>query len=255
MYFPIAFSTIDSAGLALLALAIFAVALLYSSVGHGGASGYLAVMVLFGLAPTALKPTALLLNILVAGIAVTAFARAGHFRWRLFWPFAAASIPASFVGGAMTLSPDFYRPLLGGILLFSAVRLLMRQKIGAGQASRDVPVTAAILIGALLGLLSGLTGVGGGIFLSPLLLFFGWAGVRETAATSALFIVANSAAGLLGHLGSLQAVPPFAPLLAAVAVIGGLSGAALGSRRLPSIVILRLLALVLTIAGVKLILL
>ena len=255
MYFPITSSTIDPAGLLLLALAIFAVALLYSSVGHGGASGYLAVMALFGLAPAALKPTALLLNILVAGIAVTAFARAGHFRWGLFWPFAAASIPASFIGGAMELTPDFYRPLLGAVLIFSALRLLMRQGKRPDYASCDVPVMAALLIGALLGLLSGLTGVGGGIFLSPLLLFFGWAGVRETAATSALFIVANSAAGLLGHLGSLQAVPSFAPLLAVVAVIGGLSGAALGSRRLPPVAILRLLALVLTIAGIKLILL
>lgn len=246
---------IDPPGLVLLALAILTVALLYSSVGHGGASGYLAVMVLFGLAPAALKPTALLLNILVAGIAVNAFVRAGHFRWGLFWPFAAASVPASFIGGAMELPPDFYRPLLGGVLIFSALRLLMRQGEKPEHASCNVPVIASLFIGALLGLLSGLTGVGGGIFLSPLLLFFGWAGVRETAATSALFIVANSAAGLLGHLGSLQAVPSFVPLLAVVAVIGGMSGAALGSRCLPPVAILRLLALVLTIAGIKLILL
>jgi uncharacterized membrane protein YfcA len=241
--------------LTVLAGSIFAVALLYASVGHGGASGYLAVMALFGLAPAALKPTALLLNILVAGIAVIAFARAGHFRWRLFWPFAATSIPASFLGGAMSLPPDFYRPLLGMILLFSALRLLLRRSREDAVATRPLPVTIALPAGAALGLLSGLTGVGGGIFLSPLLLFFGWAGIRETAAVSALFIVANSAAGLLGHLGSLQAVPAFAPLLAAAAVAGGLAGARLGSRRLPPVAILRLLAVVLTIAGIKLILL
>ena len=246
---------IDPLIISLLAAAIFAVALLYASVGHGGASGYLAVMALFGLAPAALKPTALLLNILVAGIAVTTFARAGHFRWRLFWPFAVTSVPASFLGGAMNLAPDLYRPLLGAILLFSALRLLLRREEGGDEFTRPVPTAMALLAGAALGLLSGLTGVGGGIFLSPLLLFFGWASIRETAAVSALFIVANSAAGLLGHLSSLQAVPAFAPLLAAAAVIGGVAGAGLGSRRLPPVAIVRLLAAVLTIAGFKLILL
>lgn len=248
-------ATIDPLMISGLATAIFAVALLYSGAGHGGASGYLAVMALFGLAPAALKPTALLLNILVAGIALTAFARAGHFRWQLFWPFAVTSIPASFIGGVMSLPPDFYRPLLGIILLFSALRLLLRREEGPDQATGEVSVALAMLAGVILGLLSGLTGVGGGIFLSPLLLFFGWANIRETAAVAALFIVANSAAGLLGHLGSLQALPVFAPLLAVAAVAGGLAGAGLGSRRLPPTAIVRLLAAVLTIAGVKLILL
>ena len=248
-------AAIDPLMISVLTAAIFAVALLYASVGHGGASGYLAVMALFGLTPTALKPTALLLNLLVAGIAVTAFARAGHFRWHLFWPFAATSIPCSFLGGAMSLPPNFYRPLLGTVLLFSALHLLRQRTAGDDGSSRPLPLAMALPAGAALGLLSGLTGVGGGIFLSPLLLFFGWAGIRETAAVSALFIVANSAAGLLGHLGSLQAVPAFAPLLAAAAVIGGVTGAGLGSRRLPPVAIVRLLAAVLTIAGFKLILL
>lgn len=241
--------------LTLLAGTILAVALLYASVGHGGASGYLAVMALFSLSPEALKPTALLLNILVAGIAVIAFTRAGYFRWRLFWPFASTSIPASFLGGAVSLPTDFYRSLLGAILLFAALRLLMCRGSAPAQATRELPVAIALLAGAMIGLLSGLTGVGGGIFLGPLLLFFGWAGVRETAAVSALFVVANSAAGLLGHLGSLQAVPAFAPLLAVTAVAGGLAGARLGSRRLPPAAIVRLLGVVLTIAGIKLILL
>lgn len=241
--------------LACLGVAILIVAMLYSSVGHGGASGYLAVMALFGLTPTVMRPTALILNILVAGIAVIAFARAGHFRWRLFWPFAVASIPASYIGGTLTLAPDYYRPLLGIILLFSAARLLWHWPPGPEQATRGAPITLALLTGAVLGLLSGLTGVGGGIFLSPLLLFFGWAGIRETAAVSALFIVANSGAGLLGHLSSVHSIPTFAPFLIAAAMVGGLVGASLGSRRLPPKAILRVLAAVLTIAGIKLILL
>ena len=248
-------AAIDPLMISILATAIFAIALLYASVGHGGASGYLAAMALFGLAPVALKPTALLLNILVAGIALTAFARAGHFRWHLFWPFAVTSIPASFLGGMLTLPPDFYRPLLGAILIFSTLRLLLRREAEPDQATGEVSVALAMLAGGILGLLSGLTGVGGGIFLSPLLLFFGWANVRETAAVAALFIVANSAAGLLGHLSSLQALPEFALMLAGAAVAGGLLGALLGSRRLPAVAIVRLLAAVLTIAGIKLILL
>ena len=241
--------------ISVLTAAIFAVALLYASVGHGGASGYLAVMALFGLTPTVMRPTALILNILVAGIAVIAFARAGHFRWRLFWPFAVASIPASYIGGTLTLAPDFYRPLLGILLLFSATRLLFRWPPGPEQATRSAPIAIALLIGLVLGLLSGLTGVGGGIFLSPLLIFFGWAAIRETAAVSALFIVANSVAGLLGHLSSVHSIPSFAPFLVAAAMVGGLVGASLGSSRLPPKAILRLLAAVLTMAGIKLILL
>lgn len=245
----------DPTLLILLMGATLAVAILYASVGHGGASGYLAVMAIFGLTPMAMKPTALLLNILVAGIAVFAFTSSGHFRWRLFWPFAITSIPASFLGGAMSLSPNFYRPLLGSVLVFSALRLFLRRPNEIDRAANEISVTAALPSGAALGFLSGLTGVGGGIFLSPLLLFLGWATVRETAAVSALFIVANSAAGLLGHLSSLHAVPTFAPMLAVAAVIGGSAGARLGSRRLPTAAILYLLAAVLIIAGGKLILL
>lgn len=235
----------------LLSAAIGVVALLYASVGHGGASGYIAVMALAAIPTTTIKPTALALNILVSGIALYQFSRAGHFNWRLFWPFGVASIPCSFIGGMIQLPPHLLKPLLGAVLLFSAWRLFVKQ--GSERQPHPPSIPLSLLIGALLGLLSGLTGVGGGIFLSPLLLLLGWAGVRETAAVSALFILLNSTSGLLGHLASLGNIPHFAGWLALAAISGGIVGAHLGSRRLPLTSIRYLLALVLVIAGIKLI--
>src|SRR5438552_3434470 len=155
---------------ALLAACILIAALLYSSVGHGGASGYLAAMALFGVAPAVMRPTALVLNLLVAAIATVQFARSGHFSWRLFWPFALGSIPLAFVGGTITLPTHVYRQLLGIVLLFAAYRLFLSSKATADAPLRRMPVALAVAIGCVIGLLSGLTGVGGGIFLSPLLL-------------------------------------------------------------------------------------
>ncbi len=236
--------------LVLLLICILLVAILYSSVGHGGASGYIAVLALFGVAPASFKPTALVLNILVSSIATFSFARAGHFSWRLFWPFAAASIPCSFVGGYLALPVHLYNPLVGIILLFSAGRLLFHTEHAETEIRRpSTPV--ALFCGALLGLLSGLTGVGGGIFLSPLLLLLKWGRAREVSAVAALFILVNSIAGLLGHLSSFQAIPPFAPLLAAAALIGGSIGAFFGARRLPTAAVVKSLAFVLVIAGFK----
>lgn len=237
--------------LALLLVTVLMVAVLYSSVGHGGASGYIAVLALFSVAPAAFKPTALLLNILVAGIATYSFARAGHFSWRLFWPFAATSIPCSFIGGYVSLPPHIYRPLVGVILLVAACRLVF-QKENETLEVRKPSTLIALCIGAVLGLLSGLTGVGGGIFLSPLLLLFKWGRTREVSAVAALFILVNSSAGLLGHISSLQEVPHFAPFLAVAALIGGVIGSSLGSYRLPVTGIIKALCLVLTIAGFKL---
>lgn len=236
----------------LLSAAITFVALLYSSVGHGGASGYIAVMALAAIPTATIKPTALVLNILVSAIALWQFSRAGHFNWRLFWPFGIASIPCSFIGGMIQLPPNMLKPLLGAVLLFSAWRMLLRQN---GETRQVTPpsIPIAIIVGALLGLLSGLTGVGGGIFLSPLLLLLGWGGVRETAAVSALFILLNSASGLLGHLASIGNIPTFAAWFALAAIIGGLVGAHLGSKRLPLTAIRLLLAAVLLVAGFKLI--
>ena len=242
----------DPAALALAAL-IFAAALLYSSVGHAGASGYLMAMALFGLAPAVMRPTALTLNVLVAAIAAYKFWRAGRFHWPLFWPFAATSIPFAYVGGLLQLPGHFYKPLLGAVLLYAAWHFLRRP--GADERPlKPLPVSLALAAGAGLGLLSGLTGVGGGIFLSPLLLMAGWGRLREVAAVAALFILVNSIAGLLGVMSHAPALPAALPLWAAAAVAGGWIGAEYGSRRLRSEVLQRLLAAVLAIAGVKMLL-
>lgn len=237
-----------------LTVAIFVVAILYGSVGHGGASGYIALMALCGLAPALLKPTALTLNIVVSATVAWCFIRSGHFAWRLFWPFALTSIPASVIGGALTLPPEIYRPLLGGALLFAALRLLL--KVRDDERPQAVPPLAlALLIGAFFGLLSGLTGIGGGIFLSPLLLLCGWGKTRAVSGVAALFILVNSCAGLLGHVGVLARIPDFTPLLAVAAFAGGLLGATFGCRLLPTRLLIHALSLVLLLAGSKLILL
>lgn len=237
--------------LILLASVIFVVAILYSCVGHGGASGYIAVMALFSVTPAVFKPTALILNILVATVATYTFARAGHFSWRLFWPFAATSIPCSLIGGYLSLPPYIYKPLVGLILLFSACRLMFHSE-DAGIAVRQPSTPVAMVVGAALGLLSGLTGVGGGIFLSPILLLFKWGRAREVSSIAALFILVNSIAGLLGHISSLQSIPNFAPMLAAAALTGGVIGSFIGSRRLSVTVVVKTLSIVLAIAGCKL---
>jgi uncharacterized membrane protein YfcA len=234
-----------------LTLAIFVIAFLYSSVGHAGASGYIAVMSLFNLAPDVIRPTALVLTILVACIGTFQFWRAGHFSWRLFWPFAVLAIPLAFVGGYINLPTHVFKVLVGIVLLFSAIRFFWRpsEDVVAREPSRP----AAISIGAGLGLLAGLTGTGGGIFLTPLLLFMRWARAKSAAAVSALFILVNSAAGLLGNFSSTKRFPSFAIALAVAAVAGGTAGSYLGSRRFDHTVIKRLLAVVLVIAGTKLI--
>ncbi|QXE91424.1 sulfite exporter TauE/SafE family protein [Geomonas subterranea] len=235
----------------LLLAAIFTVAILYSSVGHGGASGYIGVLALFSIMPEAFKPTALILNIMVAAIATYSFAQAGHFSWRLFWPFATTSVPCSFIGGYLTVPPHVYKQLVGMVLLASACRLVFHKEHESLEIQR--PATpVALVVGAVLGLLSGLTGVGGGIFLSPLLLLLKWGRAREASAIAALFILVNSIAGLLGHISSLQQIPPFGPLLALAAVLGGIIGSVFGSRTLPVAGVVKALSLVLAIAGLKL---
>ena len=231
--------------------AILIVAFLYSSVGHAGASGYIAVMSLFSLAPAVIKPTALVLNILVACIGTWQFWRAGHFSWRLFWPFAVLAIPMAFVGGYLTLPTHVFKVIVGIVLLFSAVGLIFRP-------TDDTVLTEpspfiAIPVGGGLGLLAGLTGTGGGIFLTPLLLLRRWARAKSAAAVSALFILFNSAAGLVGNLSSTKRFPSFALTLAVAAIAGGTAGSYLGSRRFEPTTIRRCLAVVLLIAGFKLI--
>ena len=238
--------------LPMLAVAVLLVALLYSSVGHAGASGYLAVMSLFAFAPAVIKPTALALNILVAAIGTWQFWRAGHFSWRLFWPFAVLAVPLAFVGGYVNLPTHAFKVLVGVVLLLSAVRFLVRPS--SDEAAHEPPRPLAISLGAGLGLLAGLTGTGGGIFLTPLLLLMRWARTKTAAAVSALFILVNSAAGLLGNLASTRQFPSFALVLAAAAVVGGAAGSYWGSRHLQPTAIKRCLAVVLLIAGTKLLL-
>lgn len=234
----------------LSALVLFA-AVLYSSVGHAGASGYLAAMALFGVAPAAMKPAALVMNILVAAVGTWRFAAARLVPWRLLGPLLAGSVPAAFAGGLLQLEARSHRVLLGVVLLFAAARLVWPGESRDGRHSPPAPPWLA-LMGAAIGLVAGLTGVGGGIFLSPLLILSGWEEVRPTAGASVTFILANSVAGLLGHLSGSQFVPPGTAPLALVALAGGLYGSWLGARRLSTLMLRRGLALVLLIAGAKL---
>jgi uncharacterized protein len=237
-----------------IALLFFVAAMLYASVGHAGASGYLAVMALFGLAPAVMKPTALALNILVAIVATVKFYRADRFSFELFWPFAILSIPAAFVGGALTLPARAYDAVVGVVLLYAAIWMFRSARAVSRVLVRPPPVWAALTWGIVIGLLSGLTGVGGGIFLSPLILMMGWAETRTTSGVAAAFILVNSIAGLLGHLSSVANLPPAIPVWAVAVVVGGWIGAEYGSRRLPTPALRQLLSLVLVIAGLKLIL-
>ena len=243
----------------ILAAAFFLVALLYSSVGHAGASGYLAAMALVAVAPEVMRPTALVLNVLVASIATVRFYRAGCFSWRTFWPFAVTSIPCSFLGGALTLPSPFYKAIVGAMLLVAAVKLARDATRVPEVETRDptptarVPLAPALACGAALGLLAGLTGTGGGIFLSPLLLLLGWADTRTTSGVSAPFILANSIAGLAGTVASLSSLPAALPWWCGAVAAGGLIGAELGAKRLGTRWLRLLLAAVLVIAGLKLI--
>ncbi len=237
-----------------LSIFIFAAGLLYSSVGHAGASGYLAAMALFGLAPEVMKPTALTLNILVATIAAFQFYRAGFFSWDKFWPFAAGSIPFAFIGGALSLPDNIYKQIVGLVLLFAAYHFFRQRRMAIVNVSKPVPVPLAMISGAGIGLLSGTMGVGGGIFLTPLILFMGWAGTKQTAAVSAAFILMNSIAGLAGHLIIVNSLPSEIYFWAFAAMLGGIIGSGLGSRRLSNSTLYSLLAVVLVIAGVKFIL-
>ena len=237
--------------LALLIL-IFLVAMLYASVGHGGASGYLAAMSLVGgYAVAAMSTSALLLNLVVAGTAWMTFWRAGHGSWRLLWPFAASSVPAAVVGGWLPVSAQAYRWLLAGCLLVAAARLCL-PSMQDGARYQAPALAVALPVGGVLGLLSGIVGVGGGIFLSPLMVLLRWADVKRTAAISAVFIVVNSLAGLAGRLlaGRLQVGPLFPLVVTAFA--GGLIGARFGARVCSGLWLRRLLAVVLVIASGKL---
>ncbi|MBI4347281.1 MAG: sulfite exporter TauE/SafE family protein [Elusimicrobia bacterium] len=235
-----------------MAFGIAAVAFLYSLVGHGGASGYLAIMSLAGVEPATMKVSALALNLLVAGIAFANYRKAGHFEPRLLWPFAAASIPAAYLGGRLDVPPRAYGALLGATLIFAAVRLWIPER-DAEKSPAAPPLSVSLPAGALIGFVSGVVGVGGGIVLSPLMLLAGWADAKRTSAASAAFIWLNSAAGLAGHWHRFREAPvPWSWVLAAAAASA--AGSALGARRLTGPVLRRCLSVVLALAAVKLLL-
>ena len=245
-----------------LAAAVFAVAALYSSVGHAGATGYIAVMTLWGLAPDVIRPTALLLNVVVATIATIQFTRAGHFDRRLLVPLVVASVPAAAVGGWLALPKAAFETLLGIVLGVSAIRIaieaVMRGRPGdaaepAPRLPADTAWRTAVLgvTGGVVGLLSGLTGVGGGVFLTPVLLALRAAPVKTIAAVSAAFILVNSLAGLAGGLAAGRSVPLPGVALVVAAAAGGAVGAHLGAFRLPVTAIRLVMAAVLAIASAK----
>jgi uncharacterized membrane protein YfcA len=234
---------------ATLLILIFLAALLYSSVGHAGASGYLAVMAIMGVEPMVMKPAALALNILVASIATIRYSRVIRPPWRMLGPLVIGSVPLSFVGGAIELPDAIYNRFVGAVLLFAALRS-MKADIAAEQQTPPVP--AVLLAGASIGFLSGLTGTGGGIFLSPLLLSLGWANMREATGIAAVFVLVNSLAGLAGNLATVQQLPPEIGYWALTAAAGAFLGTELGSRRLSPHGVQMLLAAILAAAGFKL---
>jgi uncharacterized membrane protein YfcA len=237
----------------ILAILIFIAAILYSSVGHAGASGYLAVMALFVMSPSEMKPTALTLNILVASIAVKKYLKADCFSWSIFWPFALSSIPFAYLGGLILLPSIYYKPIIGAVLIYSAIRFV--KDAAKPDYKIKTPLMPIVLIsGAGIGFLSGLLGIGGGILLSPLLLVFKWVEVKKASGIAAAFILVNSIAGLLGFISSRTPQMPEGLLIwAVVAVLGGYIGAEYGSKRFGSPTIKRLLSLVLLISGGKMI--
>jgi uncharacterized membrane protein YfcA len=241
----------------LLPALIFGIAALYASVGHGGASGYLAVLSLTAISPAQLSTTALTLNVLVAGVALLSFAKAGHFRFSITWPFLVPSIPAAFLGAMLPVSQPFYFILLAVVLAAAAFRLAVPMIATPVEISEPEPIAKRISLptGGLIGFLSGIVGVGGGIFLSPIMILFHWADAKKTSAAVACFIVANSLAGLSGRAfnGTLN----FGDIgyLPMIAFGGGLLGAYIGANRLKSIALRRVLAGVLSLASLKLFLL
>jgi uncharacterized membrane protein YfcA len=233
---------------ALMAIA----AALYSSVGHGGASAYLAIMALFSVAPEVMRPTALALNLVVATFAAGRFALKGQTNWQLLAAFAVTAVPSAFLGGMLQLPAEIYRPLVGVTLLAASARLFWQPERLAARPVHSPSLAVTLPTGAALGLLAGLTGTGGGIFLSPLIILFGWEGARKTSGIAAAFIVLNSAAGLLGNLASVEHLPAELPILVAAVFAGALLGTWLGVTRLPRHRLLQGLAVVLVIAALKL---
>ena len=236
----------------LLSLFIFLVAGLYASVGHGGASGYLALMTLLSMPIATIKPVALMLNIAVSLIAFIQFYRSGFFNKKLFIPLAIASVPAAYAGGLLSIDPHLYKQLLGGLLFISAIRLAMPLKKEV-LVVQHFNIVLVVMIGASIGFLSGMIGIGGGIILSPLLILVRYSDVKTTSGISALFIFVNSIAGLLGQMKQGIEFSSSMSVMIAVAIAGGLIGSYIGARQLNISMLKKVLAVVLFIASLKLI--
>jgi len=230
---------------------LFVVAFLYSSVGHGGASGYLALMAIFSIAPDVMKPTALMLNLFVSLTSFIQFYRGKHFDWKIFIPFAVASVPMAFLGGLITVDADVYKKLLGLLLLIPIIRFLFFANIRVDEIKKS-NIALSLLIGAAIGFLSGMIGIGGGIILSPILLLLKWSDMKRTAAISALFIFVNSLSGLGGQFTKGIHFGPDMYAYVAIAFAGGLCGAFYGSLRFNQSVLKYMLAIVLMVASYKL---
>jgi uncharacterized membrane protein YfcA len=227
------------------------VAFLYAAVGHGGASGYLAMMALFGFLPETMKPTALLLNLFVAAISFYYYWKNGHFNVKLFLVFAIASIPFAFIGGTIEVDASIYKKILAGLLIFAILKLLNV----FGKDSDDVvgvDLWKGLLIGGIIGFFSGLIGIGGGIILTPIILLMRWGKMKEAAAVSALFIWVNSAAGMIGQLSTGVVLEFQSFVLVGIALIGGVFGGYFGSKKLNNKYLRYLLVFVLIIACIKL---
>ena len=232
---------------------LFIVAFFYSMVGHGGASGYIAVLTLIGVSSLLVKPSALLLNIFVSAIAFYQYYRNGHFRWKLFYPFAVLSVPMAYAGSFINLDPTWYKRILGVCLLFAILKILgvfNRKEI---TPTKQLPLVIGLINGAVLGFVSGMIGIGGGIILSPIILLFNWGDLKETSAVSALFILVNSISGMIGLLRQEVSWPPYIFLWLVVDVAGGFLGAYYGSKRATNTMLKNILAVVLFFAALKLI--
>lgn len=236
----------------LLALCLMAGAVLFTSVGHGGASAYIALMALFGLETAVIRPTALVLNILVTSFSSVRYLRAGLFDWRTLWPVLIGAVPFAFLGGSIHLPGHFYKPLVGAVLLFSAMRLFWPDTISRLPDLKVMPVWAGIVSGALIGFLAGLTGTGGGIFLSPLLIFTGWSDIRKASGVTTVFILCNSIAGLAGNFASVGAIGEETWLFAAAVLAGAVVGTHLGISAFAKQAVLKALGIVLLVAAAKL---
>ena len=230
---------------------LFVIAFLYASVGHGGASGYLALMAIFSFSPQVMKPTALLLNLFVSTVSFIQFYRGGHFKWKIFLPFAIASVPMAFVGGLITIDGTIYKKILGLLLIIPIIRFLFFSNIKV-EEKKEPNIALSVLIGALIGFLSGLIGIGGGIILSPVLLLLKWTDQKQTAAISAAFIFVNSLSGLFGQLkkGIYFSADMYAYV--AIAFVAGLCGAYFGSLKFRQTILKNTLGLVLALAAYKL---